>query len=70
MDITILSKILEGYGTNGVIIIAFITLVVWTVKRYEKLQDKLYNIIEALSSELPTIRKSLEDIKQSLNRKE
>lgn len=70
MDITILSKILEGYGTNGVIIIAFITLVVWTVKRYEKLQDKLYNIIETLSSELPTIRKSLEDIKQSLNRKE
>ena len=54
------------YGAIGLIIIAFFVLVFWVLKTSEKREEKLYRIIDTLSSELPEIRHSLEEIKKRI----
>lgn len=68
--VNLLTTVLGQQGVTGVITICFIMLVFWVVKKFDKMQDKLYSIIESLSSELPEIRKSLDEIKQTINRRD
>lgn len=69
MNIDILTNVYTQFGVIGLIIIAFFVLVFWVLKTSQNREEKLYKIIDTLSKELPEIRKSLEDIKDRLNKK-
>lgn len=66
MNVNLISSIFGEQGTTGVIVICFVSLVFWTVKKNDKMQDKLYSIIETLSRELPEIRETLDDLKKTI----
>ena len=68
--VQLLISLLSQQGVTGVIVVCFISLVFWVVKKFDKMQEKQYSIIESLSSELPQIRSSLEEIKRAIERKE
>lgn len=67
MSFDILTKVLAEQGTTGIIVICFIALVFWTVKKNDKMQDKLYSIIDTLSRELPEIKETLNELKSVID---
>lgn len=77
MPIEVVSNTYADFGIIGCIVIAFFALLIWVVKTTEKdkkeareesryREDKLYTVIEVLSSELPEIRKAIEDINRKI----
>jgi len=60
------SNVYANFGLFGLIVIAFFVLVFWVVKTSSRREDKLYTLIETLSSELPEIRKAIEDISRRI----
>lgn len=63
MPIEVINNAYANFGVLGLIIIGFFALVVYVVKSGEKREDKLHKIIDVLSSELPQIRITLDEIK-------
>jgi type II secretory pathway component PulF len=66
MPTEVTSNIYANFGLVGLIVIAFFVLVFWVVKTSSRREDKLYTLIETLSSELPEIRKAIEDISRRI----
>jgi hypothetical protein len=64
----IVSNTYANFGLFGLIVVAFFSLVYYEVKSNEKREQKLHHIIDTLASELPEIRKSLEEIKSKVMR--
>jgi type II secretory pathway component PulF len=62
----VMSNIYANFGVFGLIVIAFFALVFYVVRTSTKREDKLYTLIETLSSELPEIRKAIEDINRKM----
>lgn len=62
------SAYLQG-GSVLVIVICFVSLLVWVVKSSEKRENRLYGIIDVLSKELPDIKSELQAIKEEIKRK-
>lgn len=69
MELDLVNSILSEQGVTGIVIICFVSLVFWTVKKCDKMQEKLYTIIETLSQELPMIRETLKDIEDKIDKK-
>jgi hypothetical protein len=66
MPAEVTSNIYANFGVFGLIVIGFFVLVAWVVRTSAKREDKLYTLIETLSSELPEIRKAIEDINRKM----
>lgn len=54
------------YGLIGLIVVCFFVLVIWVIMNSKHREDKLYQLINTLSTELPEIRKELNEIKTEL----
>lgn len=67
MPAEVMSNIYLNFGLVGLIVFAFFVLVFWVVKSSNQREDKLYRIIDTLSSELPEIRESLKKIEIKLH---
>lgn len=63
------TEILNNNGLTGLISLCFIALVFWIIKKFDNMQEKQYSIIETLSSELPLIRTSLDEIRKTIEDK-
>lgn len=70
MPVEIISNVYLNFGLIGLVIISLAVLIVWVIKTSKEREDKLQSIIETLSesisTELPTLRKSVERIETKL----
>lgn len=70
MPVEIISNVYLNFGLIGLVIVSLAVLIVWVIKTSKEREDKLQRIIETLSenisTELPTLRKSVERIETKL----
>jgi type II secretory pathway component PulF len=66
MPTEVTSNVYANFGLFGLIVIAFFVLVFWVIRTSAKREEKLYALIDTLSSELPEIREAIEDINRKI----
>lgn len=63
-----LAKLYNTIGSIGMIYMAFIGLVIWIVKKYDRNEERLYKIIDTLSTKFESIEGTLKEIKFDLDK--
>ncbi len=62
----IFGEMLQLYGLNGLVYLGLFSLIVWVVKKYDRNEDRLYKIIDTLSTKFETLEKSNKEITDTL----
>lgn len=60
-----LTEILTQYGTNGFVYIGLFLLIIWVVKKYDNNEERLYRIIDTLTSKFEVLEKTTSDLSNS-----
>lgn len=63
-----LINVYSQLGATGLLYILFICLMIWIVKKYDRNEEKLYNIIDTLSTKFESIETTLNEIKLGVNK--
>lgn len=63
----VVENVYLNFGLVGLLVIGFVVLLTWVLKRNAQREDKLYTLIEVLSKDIPEIKSAIERVERKLN---